>query len=87
MPFVYVLRCADDRLYIGVTDDVLRRVSKHNEGTASWFTAQRRPVEVVYVEARATRLSAFRRERQLKGWTRAKKEALIAGDLQLPKRL
>jgi predicted GIY-YIG superfamily endonuclease len=33
MPFVYVLRCADDRLYIGVTADVLRRVSKHNEGT------------------------------------------------------
>ena len=87
MPHVYVLRCADGSLYVGATDRLQSRIVKHNEGSASTYTARRRPVVLVYVEHVATRNAALRRERQLKGWTRAKKEALIAGDLPLLKML
>lgn len=86
MHFVYILRCADDSLYIGETDDLTRRVLKHNEG-GSPHTADRRPVSLAYSEAVENRIFALGRERQLKGWTRRKKEALVAGDLTLLKRL
>jgi putative endonuclease len=78
--FVYILRCSDDSLYIGESDDVPTRVSRHNDGRGSTFTASRRPVRLVYTEVHESREEALARERQLKRWTRAKKEALIAGD-------
>jgi predicted GIY-YIG superfamily endonuclease len=84
---VYILRCADGSLYVGETEDVQARFAKHNEGSASRFTASRRPVALVYMEDYATVEAARVRERQIKGWTRAKKEALVAGDLSLLKRL
>lgn len=87
MHYVYILRCADGGLYIGETRDLERRVTRHNEGVGCRFTRSRCPVELVYAESHADRLSAMARERQLKRWTRAKKEALIAGDLALLKRL
>jgi predicted GIY-YIG superfamily endonuclease len=87
VPFVYILRCADNSLYIGSTDDIDRRVMTHNDGRASSFTATRRPVVLVYSERYPTRQSAVARERQLKRWTRAKKEALAAGELALLKTL
>ena len=87
MWYVYILRCADGALYVGETNDVGRRVRKHNEGSASRFTAGRRPVTLVYSERCSSRETALARERQLKRWTRAKKEALIAGDLTRLKRL
>jgi len=80
MPWVYILRCADGSLYVGQTDELQARLVKHNDGSASAFTAERRPVDLVYSEI-PDRISALGRERQLKRWTRAKKEALIAGDL------
>ena len=80
MWFVYILRCADDALYIGVTNDLANRLVKHKEGSASHFTASRRPLHLAYFEVCRSKDEAFERERQLKGWTRAKKEALIAGD-------
>jgi len=86
MPFVYILRCNDGAYYVGHTDDVLRREQTHNEGRGARFTAARRPVAAVYAEHFATALEATARERQLKRWTRAKKEALIAGDVALLKR-
>ena len=86
MWFAYILRCADGALYVGATKDLSLRITKHNEGSAAQFTAGRRPVELVYSEAHATRDAAFARERQIKGWTRVKKEALIAGDLGQLKR-
>ena len=79
--FVYILRCSDGSLYIGKTNDVDARVSRHNDGRGSSFTASRRPVHVVFTETYDSRDEALARERQLKRWTRAKKEALIAGDL------
>lgn len=87
MHYVYILRCADDALYIGETRDVVARVLRHEVGEASGFTRTRRPVTLVYAEAHQDRLRARARERQLKRWTRLKKEALIAGDLVLLKRL
>src|SRR5690606_3423176 len=62
-------------------------VHRHNDGSACRFTRGRGPVQLVYSEPHADRPAALRRERRLKRWTRAKKEALIAGDLALLKRL
>ena len=86
MHYVYVLRCADGALYIGETRDVERRLAMHNNGGCS-FTDSRRPVSLAYREAVKTRADALKRERQLKRWTRAKKEALVSGDTALLKRL
>jgi predicted GIY-YIG superfamily endonuclease len=87
VPYVYILRCADNSLYIGETEDLDNRLTKHNDGSASAFTATRRPVALVYSEVHVTPEAALTRERQLKRWTRAKKEALIAGDSALLKLL
>ena len=73
-------------LYIGETSDLLLRVGAHKEGRST-HTARRRPVTLVHVEPFPNRRLALLRERQLKGWTRAKKEALIRGNLAELKRL
>ena len=82
---VYILRCADDSLYIGETSDVVARVLKHGAGEASGFTRQRLPVTLVYAEQHPDRIRALARERQLKRWMQVKKEALVAEDLALLK--
>jgi predicted GIY-YIG superfamily endonuclease len=87
MMHLYVLRCADEALYIGVTEDLSGRLARHNEGRGCVFTARRAPVTLVYTESLPTRTAAMARERQIKRWTRAKKEALVAGDLKTLKRL
>ena len=84
---VYILRCADDSLYVGETNDVSSRLTRHNAGTAAAHTAKRGPVRLVYTEQYPTREDCLKRERQLKGWTRAKKEALVAGDKSVLKNL
>jgi putative endonuclease len=78
--YVYILRCADGSFYVGSTHDVAARIARHNEGRAATYTAIRRPVALVYTEAFSDQLSAMRRERQLKGWSHQKREALINGD-------
>lgn len=87
MFFVYILRCADGALYVGSTGNVERRVAKHQEGTACAFTRWRRPVALIYAEPCLSLQDALARERQIKRWTRAKKEALAAGDLAALKKL
>ena len=87
MPWVYMLRCADGALYIGHTDEVVARERTHNEGRGARFTAERRPVNIVYAESHESLEATIAREHQLKRWTRAKKEALIAGDRGSLKRL
>ena len=87
MWFVYIVRCSDGSLYVGETNDVVRRVALHNQGFAAGHTARRRPVQLVYSEQFPSRNDCLKRERQLKGWTRAKKEALIAREFQLLKKL
>jgi len=79
--YVQILRCADDSLYVGCARDVKKRVARHNAGRGPAFTEHRRPVELVFIEQHSAKAAAIRRERQLKGWSRKKKEALIRGDL------
>jgi predicted GIY-YIG superfamily endonuclease len=78
MRYVYIVRCADNSLYVGETDDLALRITRHNDARGCTFTATRRPVVLVYAETHATRQGAQNRERQLKHWTRKKKEALSA---------
>jgi putative endonuclease len=80
--FVYILRCSDSTLYTGWTTDLADRLRAHKAGRGAKYTAGRRPVTIAYSEALESRSAAQKRESQLKGWTRAKKEALIAGDLK-----
>lgn len=78
--FVYILSCADGTLYVGSTSDVVEREREHNEGRGPKYTACRTPVRVVYSEAHESRGAARNREAQLKRWSHAKKQALIAGN-------
>ena len=78
MPFVYIVRCADDTLYTGWAVDVTRRVKAHNAGRGARYTRMHRPVELVYSEEVPTRSEAMKREVVIKGYPRAKKLALCA---------
>ena len=81
--FVYILRCRDGRYYVGTTRSSLeQRVAEHNAGFFGGFTKSRRPVELVYSESFDRIMDAIASERRLKGWSRAKKEALITGDYE-----
>src|SRR3989337_887464 len=77
---VYILRCADNSYYTGHTDDLDTRVAQHQSGELEGYTHNRRPIQLVWSECFADREQAFAAERQIKGWSRAKKEALIRGD-------
>jgi LAO/AO transport system kinase len=78
--FVYMLRCADGSYYLGHTDNLEHRVNQHQAGEIPGYTHDRRPVELVWSQETATREEALAAERRVKGWSRAKKEALMAGD-------
>ena len=80
MYFVYILRCRDGSLYTGSTNDVPRRVETHNSGKGAKYTRGRRPVELVWQEELPDKSAALKRERQLKGLTRAEKLKLIEGE-------
>jgi putative endonuclease len=84
--FVYVLRCADDSLYTGITTDKARRLAEHNKGIAAKYTRVRTPVEMVYSEDSPDRSTATKREMAIKKLTRAKKIQLIQMDPQNEKR-
>ena len=78
--FVYIVECIDGSYYTGVTNDIERRISEHNAGLDSdSFTYSRRPVVVRYIQEFDQPEQAIRAEKQIKGWSRAKKEALIQG--------
>ena len=87
MYHVYILRCDDGSYYIGHTSNLPCRIQAHTAGTAARHTRDHAPVRLVYSEQLATRVAAVRRERQVKGWSRAKKKALIRGDLDILRRL
>ncbi|MAU96804.1 MAG: hypothetical protein CMP81_22635 [Fulvimarina sp.] len=76
---VYILRCADGSYYTGLTKQPIEsRLWEHNAGICDGYTKKRRPVELVFSESHDRMLDAIAREKQIKGWSRAKKEALIA---------
>ena len=78
--WAYLLRCADGSYYAGHTDDLDKRIGEHAAGACGGYTATRLPVELVWSQECSTRIEALDFERQIKGWRRAKKEALIRGD-------
>jgi putative endonuclease len=80
--YVYMLRCADNSYYIGCVtgDDLAKRVDQHNAGAHKGYTFSRRPVVLVWSEHFERITDAIAAERQLKGWSRAKKEALLRSD-------
>ena len=78
---VYIVRCADGSYYTGTARSGLeQRVTQHNLGTYDGYTAKRRPVVLVFSQWFDRVTDAIAAERQVKGWSRAKKEALIRGD-------
>ncbi len=64
--YVYILRCSDRTLYTGVTNDIKRRVSEHNQGIGAKYTRGRTPVELVFLESASNRSTALRREWDIK---------------------
>jgi putative endonuclease len=80
--FVYLLRCSDRSFYVGSAtgDDISKRVAEHNAGAYAGYTSTRRPVQLVWSEHFERITDAIAMEHRLKGWSRAKKEALIAND-------
>ena len=78
--WVYILRCSDGLYYTGHTVDLERRMAEHHDGLLGGFTARRRPVELIWCDNVPTRYEAISAEFRIKKWSRAKKEALAAGD-------
>jgi len=76
--FCYLLRCADDTLYCGITNDLEKRLAAHNAGTASKYTRTRVPVKLVFAEPCADRSVASKREREIKRMPRSEKLKLWA---------
>ena len=78
--WVYILQCADGSYYTGHTDDLEARLAAHERGAVQGYTSRRLPVKLVFCDEFPTRNDAFTRERQIKGWSRRKKQALIRED-------
>lgn len=77
MNYTYIVRCKDESLYCGWTNDIEKRMASHNAGTGAKYTKSRRPVELVYYEEFETKEEAMRREYAIKQLTRVEKMKLI----------
>jgi predicted GIY-YIG superfamily endonuclease len=84
---MYILKCADGSFYTGSTKNLDRRLKQHQKGDGANHTANRLPVELVHFEEFSRIDKAFNREKQVQGWTHAKKEALINQDIDQLKKL
>ena len=78
--WVYILRCSDGSYYTGHTDNLEKRIAEHEAGEADAYTTARRPVTLVFSEEFSSCGEALACERQIKGWSRKKKEAMMRGD-------
>ena len=81
----YIARCNDGSLYCGITNNLVERLRKHNEGTGAKYTLGRRPVVLVYSERHDNISEARKREEQVKRWSKTKKEQLIRGSVGFPR--
>jgi putative endonuclease len=77
---VYILKCNDGSYYTGHTDNLEKRIGEHQSGACGGYTSTRLPVELVFSQDFPTREEALASERQIKGWSRKKKEAMMRGD-------
>ena len=79
--YVYILKCKDDSLYVGVTSDIERRLTEHNAGKyPEAYTHTRRPVALAFYQEFTEPNQAIEFEKKIKKWSRAKKQALIDGN-------
>jgi putative endonuclease len=83
MPYTYILECIDGSYYTGSTWNLEKRLWEHQQGLGARHTAKRLPVKLIYCEETSGIEDAYIREKQIQGWTRKKKEALIASDMNL----
>lgn len=83
----YILLCSNNTYYVGSTTNLEQRLRQHNDGYGCGFTKSHRPFTLVYTEEYETYQATFKREPQLHGWSHAKKDALIKGDIELLKEL
>lgn len=77
--FVYLVRCSDNSLYCGMTNNLKGRLKEHNAGYGAKYVRSRRPIKLVYSETVADKSSALKREAEIKSWDKDAKEALVAG--------
>ncbi len=77
--YMYILKCANDLYYTGSTNNIEKRILEHQSGLGANFTRKYLPVQLVYFEEFSRIDDAFYREKQIQGWSRKKKEALING--------
>jgi putative endonuclease len=82
MAWMYILKCSDGSYYVGSTKNLDLRMTQHQSGKGSRYTSGRLPVELVYGEEYARVSEAYYREKQVQNWSRAKREALINGNLE-----
>ena len=83
MPYMYILECSDRSLYVGSTVDLDRRLWEHSEGVGALDTQWRLPVRLIYCEQFDRVDDAYRREKQVQGWSRSKRLALVKGRTEL----
>ena len=81
--YIYILKCSDNSYYTGHTDNIEKRLWEHNFSDISCYTSTRRPVVLAFCQETSSRYEAIFAERQIKNWSRKKKEALIFGDFSL----
>jgi putative endonuclease len=79
MYYVYLIRCADNSLYCGITNDLEKRLKEHNSTgpRGAKYTRSKRPVALVFSETHEDKISAMKREIEIKSWPKSKKELLI----------
>jgi len=82
LPYMYILECSDKTFYTGSTKDLERRLSEHQNGKGAKYTRARLPVKLLYYEEYISVGDAFRREKQIQGWRRKKKKALVEGQYE-----
>jgi len=86
--YLYILKCINGAYYIGHTDNIEKRMSEHDQGLIkNCYTTNKRPVELIFLQTFPTRDAAFHAERQIKGWSRKKKEAFMENNWDKIKQL
>lgn len=86
MPYVYTLECSDGSYYVGSTWNLEHRLQQHQTGHGSAYTSRRTPVTLVFAQEYERVDEAYAQEKRIQGWSRRKREALIAGDFnELPR--
>ena len=82
MPYMYILECSDRSLYVGSTRNLEHRLAQHGDGEGALYTRTRLPVRLLYFEWFDHVADAYRREKQIQGWSRSKRLALVKSQLE-----